>query len=258
MAAVYTKKLRDPKKVWKKKYIDLGDKGESVKEVQRFLNWWFKIKLKENGTFKNADKKYVMKFQEYMKIQVDGKWGHETWKKAVTISSKIRFMYLMSRYNSYIKKHGKNFKRSDSTEYSYGEAVKKVKAGKIAHVNCCTPINWAFRDIGMNPYSLWSKNGTFKEKFKGTMTRHLRRITNGAAVGCTVKQAADKGLLKKGDIISFKGLTHTVAYTGSGYKMYDSGSAAERRGYEKVGATLDYSTVGSYKDKKISEILRWK
>lgn len=258
MAAVYTKKLRDPKKVWKKKYIELGNKGASVKEVQVFLKWWFKIKLKVDGKFKSVDKKYTMKFQEYMGITVDGKWGHETWKKAVTITPKIRFMFLVKKYNSYIKKHGKHFKRSDSVEKSYSEAVEKVKEGKTAHVNCCTPINWAFRDIGMDPYSIWSKNGTFKDKFRGTMTKHLKRITKGAAVGYTVKQAVDNGLLEEGDIISFKSLTHTVAYTGSGYKVYDSGSAAERRGYEKVGATLDYSTVGSYKDKKISEILRWK
>lgn len=257
MTAIYTKKLRDPKKVWKKKYIAVGDRGESVKEVQRFLNWWFEINLEVNGVYSQSVKKYVLEFQDYMKIKKDGKWGHQTWAKAVTVTSKTRFMYLIKKYHSYIKKHGSRFKRSDSPEKSFGEAVKNVKAGKTAHVNCCSPINWAFREIGMDPYQIWAKKGTFKEKFKGTMTRHLSRMTSGVAVGYTIKQAVDKKLLKTGDIVTFKGLTHTVAYTGSGYKVYDSGSAAQSKGYAKVGAKLDYST-GPYKDKKISEILRWK
>lgn len=89
---LYTGKLRDPKKVWIKGYMKKGDRGNSVKEVQNFLNWYLPafIKkyepLKVDGKYGSITKTRVTQFQSLMKIQSDGKWGHETWLKAVSAS----------------------------------------------------------------------------------------------------------------------------------------------------------------------------
>ena len=90
----YSGTLRDPEKVWKKGYIQIGDKGDSVKEIQSFLNWYYgnislrqtmSVILETDGNFGVLTRKVVKAFQEDMGLTADGKWGHKTWKKAKNV-----------------------------------------------------------------------------------------------------------------------------------------------------------------------------
>ena len=118
------------------------------------------------------------------------------------------------------------------------------------------PIRWALKMMGLNPDGFWAKDGKFYG-YDSDLKSKLKIYRKTGPVGYTIKQAVDKGLLKPGDIIAFKGRTHTVAYSGTGYKVYEGGHAALRKKF-KNGILLDYSKVLLYKGKKISSILRWR
>ena len=108
--------------------------------------------------------------------------------------------------------------------------------------------------MGLKPDGFYGYKGYFRG-FDNDLKRMLKKTDK--ANGYTIKQAVDKGLLKTGDIIAFKNRTHTVAYSGQGYKVYEGGGAAKRSKY-KNGILLDYSKVLTYRGRKISSVLRWK
>ena len=109
--------------------------------------------------------------------------------------------------------------------------------------------------MGLNPDGFHAYGGKFRG-YDSDLKAALKIYNKTGAVGYTVKQAVDKGLLKPGDIIAFKGRTHTVVYSGIGYKVYEGGHAALRAKF-KNGILLDYSKVLLYRGKKISSVLRW-
>lgn len=129
-------------------------------------------------------------------------------------------------------------------------------AGKTTGTTCVVPCKWALRLMGLKQDGFHAEDGHFIG-FGDDLKAKLTKKTTGGAIGYTVKQAVDKGLLKAGDILAFKGRTHTVVYSGKGYKVYDGGSAAIRKKF-KTGILLDYSKVLRYKNRKISSICRWK
>lgn len=108
--------------------------------------------------------------------------------------------------------------------------------------------------MGLNPDGFYAKGGKF-HGYDADLKKVLKKTDK--ANGLTIKQAVDKGLLKTGDIIAFKNRTHTVAYSGQGYKVYEGGHAAIRSKF-KTGILLDYSKALNSKGRKISGILRWK
>ena len=110
--------------------------------------------------------------------------------------------------------------------------------------------------MGLNPDGFWGYKGDFKG-YDADLKAKLKIYRKTGPVGYTIKQAVNKGLLKPGDIIAFKGRTHTVAYSGIRYKVYEGGSAALRSKL-KNGILLDYSKVLTYRSRKISCVLRWK
>ena len=116
------------------------------------------------------------------------------------------------------------------------------------------PVRWALRMMGLNPDGFYAYAGRFRG-FDADLKKVLKKTDK--ANGLSIKQAVDKGLLKPGDIIAFKGRTHTVAYSGQGYKVYEGGHAAIRSKF-KTGILLDYSKALNSKGRKISGILRWK
>lgn len=264
--AKYTGVINNPKTRTKKGYLEVGDSGQDVKDVQKFINWFYgTVKLNADGKYGQETKKYVAAFERKMNIKADGQWGYEDYKKAKSYSKSAKkkknvdvFIALMKTYNTYVKANGKHFKRVfDNPASTFAEAVKCVNAKKTARINCRAPVCWAFHAMKFSPATIWASKGSFKSKYKGTMTKHLNRITSGGPVGMTVKKAVDAGLLKKGDICCFKDITHTFTYSGTGYYFYDGGELAEKRGYSKHGIYMNYN-VGYYKDKKISQVLRWK
>lgn len=110
--------------------------------------------------------------------------------------------------------------------------------------------------MGLNPDGFWGYKGSFKG-YDADLKAKLKIYRKTGPVGYTIKQAVNLGLLKPGDIIAFKGRTHTVAYSGIGYKVYEGGSYALRKKF-KDGILLDYSKYARYKVRKISQVLRWK
>ena len=165
------------------------------------------------------------------------------------------FLDHVKKYNAYIKSNNKYFSRTEGkSATTFDSAVKLVKQKKIVQINCTTAINWAFREMDLTTATLWADKGKYKN-FKGDLTKHMKSITKGGPVGLTVKAAISAGLLKLCDIICVEGLTHSFTYSGNGGYMYDGGSAAASKSY-KDGIYIDYSK-NSYKDKKISQILRF-
>ena len=173
-----------------------------------------------------------------------------------SLTGKDLFIHHMRAIHKYIKKHGGKFHYGYSkAQNTFAKAKEKVKAGKDTGLTCVVPTRWAMDLMGINPSGFYGKDGKFT-KYTAKMKEKLTKITTGSAIGLAVKQAVDKGLLQAGDILVFKDHTHTVAYTGVGYFVFDGGTAAEKRGYDNVGIILDYSVVD--KNYKISGILRWK
>ena len=161
----------------------------------------------------------------------------------------------MASYNAYIKSHGKSFVNSwDKSEPTFAKAKAKVEAGKKTGLTCVVPIRWALKSMGIDPSGFYGKNGHFVG-YDADMKAKLTKYTEGKFIGHTIKYCVDNKLLKKGDIICFRDMTHTFVYSGKGYGCYDAGSAADKRGYEN-GVLLDYSKVNA--KKLISGVLRWK
>lgn len=176
--------------------------------------------------------------------------------KKITYSfpKRNKFLERLSRYSDFIKQHGSMlFYSFSESESSFAKAKAKILKGKKTGITCVVPCRWALRAIGISPYGFWAKNGTFSHCYKGSIKTHLKRITSGRAIGKTIKQAVEAKLLKPGDILCFKGRTHTFVYSGIGYLVYDGGHAAN---YSKTGILVDYSKKNA--KYQISEILRWK
>lgn len=142
----------------------------------------------------------------------------------------------------------------DKSERTFAKAKAKVLDKKKTGLTCVVPTRWGLIELGIDPTGFYGKNGKFVG-YDADMKSKLTKYTAGRFIGHTVKFSVDKGWLKKGDIICFRGMTHTFVYSGSGYKCFDAGGAADKRGYEN-GILLDYSKVNA--KKLISGVLRWK
>lgn len=156
-------------------------------------------------------------------------------------------------YKDYPNKWVYSYPKAKKT---YPEAKKAVESGKKTGTTCVVPCKWALKLMGLNPDGFYGYKGTFRG-FDADLKKVMRKISSGDVIGLTVKKAVDRGLLRTGDIIAFKGGTHTFVYSGKGYKVYDGGHAALRAKY-KTGILMDYSKVLSQRGRKISCICRWK
>lgn len=170
----------------------------------------------------------------------------------------LRFLGYLANYHRYIKSNGRWFFykfMSDITSFS--KAKSRIEKRQKVGITCLVPIAWALNAMGIKRADgkPWVSGnfGSFKSHYTGAVTKYLKRVTNGKAVGKTVEKAVDDNLLKPGDILAFKDKTHTVAYSGKGYTVYEGGHQAMQDG-KYTGIKV------SYKDYKhpISEILRWK
>ena len=70
----------------KKGYLAKGDKGEQVKRLQRFLNWFGGYGLEIDGSFGALTKKAVERFQKAAKINIDGYFGAESLRAAKAVT----------------------------------------------------------------------------------------------------------------------------------------------------------------------------
>jgi len=222
--------------------------------------------FKEVG-IKNPDLKYRESIGKLNNIKNIGdaaanKQMLDLLKKGKLIKSKTKtnediYIDKLSEIHSFIKTNGKKFFYSwTHAQPTFEKAKQVVKKGKNSGLTCIVPTRWALDMVGINPIGFYAKNGHFT-KYDNNMQKKLIKISKENGVGLTVKQAVDKKLLKKGDILTFKERTHTVSYSGKDYICFDGGTAAEEKGYNKVGIKIDYAT-SKWKNVKINEILRWK
>ena len=169
---------------------------------------------------------------------------------------------LLSEYNKSVKSNYKlTENRYDSDLDTFAKAKKRWQHGKKVGLTCVVPLRWALHSIGVRRADgkslIAAVRGSFRESYTGGVKNHLSRITEGAPIGYGTKSAIDKGLLKKGDIVCWKDATHTATYSGEGYFFYEGGGSCVKNGHYPNGIKLNYGE-NFYRNKKISEILRWK
>lgn len=70
------------------KTVKKGSEGDSVKAVQRFLNWCMKSGLKVDGVCGKKTVSAIKKYQKRYKLKVDGVFGSQSKKKAKDIIAK--------------------------------------------------------------------------------------------------------------------------------------------------------------------------
>ena len=173
--------------------------------------------------------------------------------KSRTESLKYRekFIGYLQKYNPVLRKYGAQlFYSFSDSEDSFSRAEARLKKGRKTGLTCVVPCRWALKDTGISPSGFYAITGSFKHCYHGAIAKHLKRITSGDAIGLTVKQSIDKGLLRPGDIIAYKDKTHTFVYSGDRCYMYDGGHSAR---YTENGILVNYAS----RKEKISEILRW-
>lgn len=190
-------------------------------------------------------------------IKYNGKYGFVKSSYVVGISDKaIKFTNYLEQIHTFVKANGKYFEYGYKPEYlTFEKAKKTVTNKKKASITCVVPCRWALKHLNISFSNFWGKDGSFKHCYTGAIKTNFERLTSGEPIGLTVKQAVDKRLLEVGDIITFKDYSHTFVYSGDSYIVYDGGHASiENNIY--VGIKPDYSKKN--KNRKISEILRWK
>lgn len=194
----------------------------------------------------------------YIKTE-DGHYGFVYADSMSSVSGNaIRFLGFLFNYHRYIKSNSRWFFykfMSDITSFS--KAKSRIEKQQKVGITCLVPIAWALNAMGIKKADgkPWVSGnlGSFKCHYTGAVKKYLKRVTNGKAIGKTVEKAVDENLLKPGDILAFKDKTHTVAYSGKGYTVYEGGHQAMKDG-KYTGIKADYENYPH----KISEILRWK
>ena len=167
------------------------------------------------------------------------------------------FVGRLEAYHKFIKEHASHFKYEyDSAIKTFPIAKKRVKEGKTVHITCVAPGRWGMHALDIDTL-IYGEDGHFKH-FNDEANTKLKKITKDGPVGKTYKKAIDDGDLKKGDIVVFKGHTHTSTYSGKGYVFYDSGRTSFRKGIKKNGIKANYYKQGRFKTDKINEVLRWR
>lgn len=189
----------------------------------------------------------------------DGHYGFIYGENVDPVSDKaIKFIGYLANYHRYIKSNAKWFEYGFMSKLtSFAKAKERIAKLKKVGITCLVPLAWALSAMGIKradgkPW-VSGNYGSFKDHYTGKVKDNLERITKGGAIGKTVKQAVDKDLLKVGDILAFKDKTHTVAYSGEDYIVYEGGHQAMKNG-KYTGIRVSYE---KYKH-EISEILRWR
>lgn len=260
-------------KLIKAKYVPKVDKYHkkykwNVNQYCALLSFAYNIGsldgLTANGTRSNAQiAKKIMEYCNYQGKPIDGLVARrkdeqelfETKVKKKYPICKERFLIYLEKEHKNVKKYGKYFKRDADVQTTFAESLRRAKAHKETGISCCYPFIWYFRRKGVDN-ALHAVKGSYKDSLNTTLKKYLKRLTKGEWKGHTLKYCVKHKLLQKGDLIAFEGATHSCVYAG-GYKVYDGGGQTEKLGYTKVGIKPNYAK-GYYKDKKISEILRWK
>lgn len=169
---------------------------------------------------------------------------------------------LLSEYNKTIKKYYQlTENRYNSDLDTFPKAKRRWEYNKVVGLTCVVPLRWALHDMGVHRADgkslIAAVRGSFANSYTGKVKNRLKRITKDGPIGNGTKSAIDKGLLQKGDIVCWKDATHTATYSGDGYFFYEGGGSCVKNGHYPNGIKLNYGE-NFYRNKKISEVLRWK
>lgn len=192
-------------------------------------------------------------------VRKDGKYGFACSRYIEIIPNKAwEFIRYLKDIDLIVKKHPKQFKyQYDPTLKSIPQLIERVNSGKIVSLTCLVPEKLAFQRMGFKRSDgktyLMCTDGKFGSTYSGDFEKYMTHITKGEAIGLTCEQAEDKGLLRTGDVIGFKGYTHTFVYSGKECLMFDGGHKAIKNGVY-TGIEPSYEK----EKRKISEIIRWK
>jgi len=201
----------------------------------------------------NGISNYTCDATQNMKMLSKLKAGNLIKNVTEVLVMREKFIKKLQEYQPVLKKYGNLLHYSwDDAASTFEKAKARLKDGKTTGITCVVPCRWALKDIGIGPSGFYAKDGSFKNCYKGDITKHTKRITSGSAVGQTIKQAVEEKLLKPGDILCFKGKTHTFVYSGNGFFVYDGGRSAK---WAKDGILVDYSK--HHANDIISEVIRW-
>lgn len=177
----------------------------------------------------------------------------------VPVVSNKRLIEDLARYHEYIKAHYKKFiNKYESFITTFTRVQDRIKNGQTVGITCVVPLRWALEEMGITRADgkalISGNNGSFKSHYTGNVKTHFDLITSGECIGITVKDAIDRNLLKRGDIICYVDHTHTSVYSGEGYDFYEGGSQCVKDGHYPKGIRVSYERYPY----RISQILRFK
>ena len=144
-------------------YMKMGDKGEEVKKLQRFLNWAINSNLVVDGSFGDKTDTAVRAFQTKCKITVDGLFGSTSLAKAKEFDKGDTKMKLkgvdISAWQNKISVA--NFKKAKASGINYvilrvgytGSSSKKPTVDSVFENNYANAIS-AGLPVGIYYYSL--------------------------------------------------------------------------------------------------------
>lgn len=199
--------------------------------------------------------------QTWYYIKSDGKYG---FVNAEYLEEMIydRLINLLKTYDSTVRRYS----ALTINEYmpkliSYTSALARWKQNKEVGITCVVPLRWALYNLGVSRADgnclIAAYKGSFENSYSGIIKRKLRRITKGDPIGMTTRQAIEEKNLKKGDIVAWKGITHTAVFSGDEDIFYEGGGQCVVKGHYPNGIALHYNE-SYYRSKQISEILRWR
>ena len=236
-----------------------GSKGDQVKLLQKFLNWYLGIKLAVDGIFGNATLSALKKFQKTEGIKVDGIYGSDSQKhakayepvkkktnaqKIVEKAKECAYAYGTKRevYTYPSGKPKEAYKKA--LQQAYGERKgwgKQTKAG----ASCDVFVGTVLRASGVD-----------KDFPRGREQQDPYLAKSQKFTKILPKSKAD---LKAGDILCYTkkgGGGHICIYIGDG-KVCEAGYSSKRYPITKALGS-HYYTPSTYKNYKFFGVFRSK
>jgi len=212
-----------------------GSKGKSVKQLQKFLNWYGCKKLKLDGKYGDNTEHQVKRFQKAEGIKTDGVYGSQSYKAAKAYKAEIKKPKPEQPAKDPDKKNAaaKLIAKMDLFAWKYGTPKKNYAYKTGRPRNACKE---AMRSYGYDTKPEYSDCGNFVNTVvrKSGVDKHF---TSLHAVKTPFPKKEDKfnivisgrvpkvKELKAGDIIRYKkkgGDQHAMFYYGGG-KICDAG-----------------------------------
>ena len=221
-----------------KPVLKKGSKGEQVKNLQRFLNWYHPAwKVNVDGKFGKNTEKVVKEWQKVEKLTVDGNYGKKSYARALTYKSAVsaKKTTTPTKTSTTTKKTAtapknaqKLLSKMKELAWAYGTASKKYDyktgAPKAVCKTAMKKYGWAdnraeMSDCGNFVSTVVRESGVSKtfKALHGVKTA-FPKSEKGFTLVLSGKKIP-KGFLKAGDIIRYKkknGKQHAMFYFGDG------------------------------------------